>query len=63
MASQSVYLDLDTILSRDLEVSNSGAPCVDPVVVVDHEFTVISIHSSDTDPDSSDEGCLSDSPE
>ena len=40
-------------------MSNSGAPCVNPVVVVAQEFTVISVHSSDTD--SSDEGRLSDS--
>ena len=61
LASQSVCLDLDTISSGDSDLSNSGAPCVNPVVVVDQEFTIISVHSSDTDPDSSDEGCLSDS--
>ena len=46
--------------SGDSEVSNSGVPCVSPVFVVDQKLTVISVHSSDTDPDSSDEGCLSD---
>ena len=33
----------------------------DPEVVVDQKLTIISEHSSDTYPDSSDEGCLSDS--
>ena len=61
VSQESVCLDLDAISSGDLEVSNSGAPCVSPVVVIDQEFTIISAHSSDTDPDSSDEGYLSDS--
>ena len=61
LASQSVCLDLDAISSGDSEVSNSGAPCVSPVVVTDQDLTVISVHSSDTDPDSEEEGCLSDS--
>ena len=61
LASQSVCLDLDAISSGDSEVSNSGAPCFSPVFVVDQQIAVISVHSSDTDPDSSDEGCLSDS--
>ena len=59
LASQSVCLDFDAMSSGDSEVSNSGAPCISPVAVVDQELTVISVHSSDTDPDSSDEGFLS----
>ena len=35
----------------------SDGSCVSPVFVVDQEIAVISINSSDTDPDSSDEGC------
>ena len=37
-----------------------GAPGVSPVVISDQELTVISVQSSDTDPDS-EEGCMSDS--
>ena len=58
LASQSVCLDLDAMSSGDSEVSNSGDPCVSPVVVTDQELTIISVHSSDTDPYSSKEGCL-----
>ena len=61
LASQSVCLDLDAISSGDSEVSTGGAPAVSPVVISDQELTVISVHSSDPDPDSSEEGCLSDS--
>ena len=62
LASQSVSLDLDAISSGDSEASNSGAPRASPVFIVDQEIAVISVHSNDSDPDSSDEGCLSDSP-
>ena len=44
LASESVCLDLDAISSGDSEVSNSGAPCVSPVVVTHQELTVISVH-------------------
>ena len=54
-------LDLDAISSGDSEVSTGGARDVSPVVISDQELTVISVHSSDTDSDSSQEGCLSDS--
>ena len=59
--AQSVCLDLDAISSGELEVSTGGPPGVSPVVMSDQELTVISVHSSDTHPDSSEEGCLSDS--
>ena len=45
-----------------MEVSNSGASGASPVLIVDQEIAAISVHSSDSNPDSSDEGCLSDSP-
>ena len=45
--------------SGDSEASAGGAPAVSPVVISDQELTVISVHSSDTDPDSSEEDCLS----
>ena len=57
LASRSVCLDLDAISSGSSEVSNSGAPCISPVVATEQELTVISVHSSD----SSEEVCLSDS--
>ena len=57
----SLHVD-DAISSRDLEVSTGGAPGISPVAISDQELTVISVHSSDTNPDSEEEeGCLSDS--
>ena len=43
LASQSVCFELDAISSRDLGVSNSGSPCVSPVLVVDQEIAVIPV--------------------
>ena len=51
-------LDLDAISSGDSEASTGGAPAVSPVVISDQE---LSVHSSETDPYSSEEGCLPDS--
>ena len=42
-------------------MSNSGAPCISPVVAIKQELTVISVHSSDLYPDSSEAVCRSDS--
>ena len=39
-------------------VGTGDAPAVNTVVISDQELTVISVHSSDTEPDSSEEGCL-----
>ena len=47
--------------SGDSEAGTGGAPAVSQVVISDQELTVISVHSSDTDPDSSEDGCLSNS--
>ena len=59
LASQSLCLDLDAMSSWDSEACADGAPAVSPVVISDQELTVISVHSSDTDLDSSQEDCLS----
>ena len=58
LASQSVCLDLDAMSSGDSEASTGGATAVNPVVILDQELTIIFVHSSDTDPDSSSEGLL-----
>ena len=58
---RSLCLDLDAISSGDSEAGPSSAVCICPVLRVDEEFAVISVHSSDIDPDSSDERCPSDS--
>ena len=39
-------LDLDAISFGDMEVSNSGAPRVSPVLIVDQEIAAFSVHSS-----------------
>ena len=57
LASQSLCLNLDAMSSEDSEVGTGCAPAVDPVVISDQEFTVISVHSSD--PDSSEVDCQS----
>ena len=51
-------LDLDAISSGDSE-SGSSALRASPVSMVDQDIAVISVHSSDSDPDSSDEPCQS----
>ena len=58
LASQSLCLDLDAMSSEDSEVGTGGVPVVDTVIISDQELTVLSVHSSDTDPDSSSEDCL-----
>ena len=56
LASQSLCLDLDAMSSEGAEGGRGGAPAVDTVVISDQERTVISIDSSDTDPEEVD--CL-----
>ena len=51
-----LYFDLDAISSRD-SVSGDGALRTRLVSMVDQELAVISAHSSDSDPDPSDELC------
>ena len=62
LAFQFMCLDLDAMSSEGSEVGTGGggggAPAVDTVVISDQELTIIFIHSSDTDPDSSEEDCL-----
>ena len=56
LTSQSMCLDLDAISSGDSELGSSALRA-SPVLIVDQEIAVISVHSSDSDPDSSDEHC------
>ena len=62
LASQSMCFDMDAILSGDSEVGGSNALRASPVLIFNQDIAVISMHSSDSDPDSSDECCMSDSP-
>ena len=49
LASQSLCLNLDTLSLDGSEAGTGGVPVVDPIVISDHELSVISVHSGTPD--------------